>query len=83
VPQKRSTKKRLRQNEKLNARNKAIKSRVATAIKRAQGAPPEERAAAVRKAFSAIDKAVKAGVIRKQTASRKKASLAKAAPTAG
>ncbi len=76
---KKSTVKRRRQDERLNARNRATKSQIATAIRRAKSASPEERDAAFRKAVSVIDKAVKTGVLKKETAARKKAGLARAA----
>ncbi len=75
---KKSTVKRRRQDERLNARNRAT-SQIATAIRRAKSASPEERDAAFRKAVSVIDKAVKTGVLKKETAARKKAGLARAA----
>jgi len=78
LPQKKSAKKRLRQNEKLNARNRAVRSRMATAVKKVQSAPAEERQQALRAAVSVIDKAVKVGVIKKATADRKKSRLMKA-----
>jgi small subunit ribosomal protein S20 len=78
LPQKKSAIKRRRQDEKLNARNRAMRSKMATAVKKAQGAPAEEREAALREAISVIDKAVKVGVIKKATADRKKSRLTKA-----
>ena len=78
MPQKRSAIKRLRQNEKQNARNRAIRSKMATVVKKVQSAPAEEREQALRAAVSVIDKAVKVGVIKKTTADRKKSRLMKA-----
>ncbi|MBD3368426.1 MAG: 30S ribosomal protein S20 [Candidatus Eisenbacteria bacterium] len=77
MPHMKSAKKRLRQDEKLQMRNRGIRSRMQTAIRRANEASPEDREAAVRRAVSAIDRAVKAGVIKKATASRKKSTLMK------
>ena len=77
MPQKKSAVKRLRQNEKLNARNRAIRSRMATAVKKVSAAPAEEREQSLRAAVSVIDKAVKVGVIKKATADRKKSRLMK------
>ncbi len=74
---KKSTIKRLRQTKALNARNRAVKARVATAVKKAKTAPAEERDAALREAVSVIDRAVKAGVLKKEIASRRKSRLAK------
>ena len=58
MPQKKSAIKRRRQDEKLNARNRAMRSKMATAVKKAQGAPAEEREAAnliLAGAFDAFD----------------------------
>ena len=77
MPQKKSTIKRLRQDKKINARNRAAKSRVATAVKKARAAGPDDQPTALKKAISEIDKAVKTGVIKKETASRKKSRLMK------
>jgi small subunit ribosomal protein S20 len=78
LPQKKSTVKRLRQTQKLNARNQAVKSRVATAVRKARDSGPDAREAALRRAIAEIDKAVKAGVYKKETANRKKSRLMKA-----
>ena len=78
MPQKKSAIKRLRQNEKQNARNRSIRSKMATAVKKVESAPAEEREQALRSAVSVIDKAVKVGVIKKATADRKKSRLMKA-----
>jgi small subunit ribosomal protein S20 len=78
LPQKKSTIKRLRQDKKINARNRAVRSQVATAIRKIKTAPAEERDAALKGAVSAIDKAAKAGVMKKETASRRKSRLVKA-----
>lgn len=75
MPHKKSAIKRLRQDEKRNARNKAVKSAMATAVKKAVEAPDDEKEAAVRAAVSVIDKAVKVGTIKKATADRKKSGL--------
>ena len=77
MPHKKSAVKRLRQSKKLNARNQAIKSRVATAVRRAREAGPEDLEAALKKAVAAIDMATKAGVYKRETASRKKSRLMK------
>lgn len=82
LPQKKSAIKRRRQDEKLNAKNRAIRSRMATAVKKVENAPADEREPAIRAAVSLIDKAVKVGVIKKATADRKKSRLMKAAQRA-
>jgi len=79
VPHKKSAKKRLRQRDKLTAHNRAWKSRVSTAIKTARSASAEEKDQAVRKAVSVLDKAAKVGVVKKQTARRRKSRLMAAA----
>ncbi len=76
----RSAEKQRRQAEKRNARNRAGKSRLRNALKKArtsvaEGAEPK----AISTGFSEIDKAAKKGVIKKNTASRYKARLAAAA----
>lgn len=77
MPHKKSTIKRLRQAKKINEKNRSIRSAMATAVKKAKTAPTEERQAAFRRAVSTIDRAVKAGVIKRETAGRKKSRLAK------
>lgn len=77
MPHKKSAKKRLRQRDKLTANNRAWKSRVATAFKAARAASPEEREAAIRHAVSTIDRAAKVGVVKKETARRRKSRLMK------
>ncbi len=75
MPQKKSAIKRLRQSKKLNEKNRAIKSRASTAIKKVADASSEERDARVREAVSAIDRAAKHGVLSAHAADRKKSSL--------
>lgn len=77
MPHKKSTVKRLRQDEKRGARNKAMRSSVSTAIKKVAKADEPEREKTMREAVSAIDKAVKAGSMSKNTAARRKSSLMK------
>lgn len=76
-----SAEKRIRYIAKRTARNTAIRSSVKTAIKRVKAAleagDVELAREQYRKAASVIDKAVKKGVIHKNTAARKKSALAK------
>jgi small subunit ribosomal protein S20 len=67
--------KRMRQNERRRLRNRALRSKLRTAIKtaRAGGAEP----ATVADATRALDKAVTKGVIHRNTAARKKSALAR------
>ncbi len=75
-----SAKKRLRQTLRRNMRNKAIRSRIKTVSKKVLKAV-EEKDAKVNEylsiAYKTIDMAVSKGVIHKNQAARKKASLAK------
>ncbi len=77
-----SAKKRVLVAETRNARNKAIKSGVKTAVKKVTAAvaaaDKEAAAQALLNATSVIDKACKKGVLKKNTASRKVSRLAKA-----
>jgi len=75
-----SAEKRTRQNERRRLRNRSIKTRLRTLEKNLQatiaGGKKDEAATALKDFSSAYDKAVKGGVIRKQTANRKKSRLA-------
>ncbi len=66
--------KRVKVTETKNLRNRIVKSKVKTAIKKFD---TEATAAQYSLTTSAIDKAVAKGVLHKNTASRKKARLAK------
>jgi small subunit ribosomal protein S20 len=72
--------KRARTQARRAERNRAIRSRVRTAMKRAQAAldNPLERELMVRKALREIDKAVTKGVLHKNAAARRKSRLARA-----
>ena len=76
-----SAKKRVHVIAKKQLRNKMIKSSTKTAVKKfialADSGDAEAVNAAFRSAVSAIDKAASKGVYHKNTASRKKSSLAK------
>ena len=50
---------------------------MATAVRAAKAASPDEREAALKRAVSVIDRAAKAGAIKKETANRKKSKLTK------
>ncbi len=75
--------KRNRQNEGRRVRNKAIRSRLKTEVKKAQqAAEGDDRTAAadqVRSTVRLLDKAVSKGVIHKRTAARRKSKLARRA----
>lgn len=69
MPNTRSAKKRLRQDEKKRIRNQAAKTRIKTETKKALAGGD------VATALSAIDRAAAKGIIHKNTAARKKSRL--------
>ncbi len=77
----RSAEKQRRQAEKANTRNRAGKSRLRSALKKARSTAAEG-ATDLSTGFSEIDKAAKKGIIKKNTASRYKSRLAKASKRA-
>ncbi len=80
MPNIKSAKKRVKVIEAKTARNKAINSALKTDIKKANiavEANAENKAEAVRVAIKAIDKAAAKGLMHKNTAARKKSSLAR------
>ena len=76
-----SQEKRNRQTVARTARNKAIRSELKTRVKKAVAAAdegdPEKAAEAFRIAQKRIDQAVAKGVLKKNTAARRKSSLAR------
>ena len=74
-----SAKKRINVIAKRTLRNKMIKSRTKTAVKKvyaaAGGGSPVELKAVLSSAVSSIDRAASKGVLHKNTASRKKSRL--------
>jgi small subunit ribosomal protein S20 len=70
-----SAMKRARQSEARRVRNRAVRSRVRSAMKDARAAQGTERDALVREAVRMLDKAVTKGVIHRNTAARKKSAL--------
>jgi small subunit ribosomal protein S20 len=81
----RSAEKQRRQAEKANARNRAGKSRLKTALKKARTAVAEGKTdqETMSTGFSEIDKAARRGIIKSNTADRYKSRLAAAAKRAG
>jgi len=79
----RSAEKQRRQAETHKERNRAAKSRLRSALKKTRGtiatAEGKVEQSVISGGYSAVDKAAKAGVIKKNTASRYKARLAAAA----
>lgn len=77
-----SQKKRIITSRKANAVNRANRSELRTVIKKANVALNAEGAdknAIVSDTFSSIDKAIRKGALKKNTANRRKAAIAKAA----
>ncbi|MBU3965250.1 30S ribosomal protein S20 [Patescibacteria group bacterium] len=81
MPITKSAQKALRQNIKRRLQNAAAKNKVRTLAKKLKKAVAEKNAEEAKKtlvlATKTIDKAVKTGVLKKNTASRKKSNLAK------
>lgn len=77
--------KRIKTNEKARQRNKAVKSSLKTAIRRAREAvaagDSQKAIEATREASRQLDKAVSKGVIHKNQAANKKSALASKAAT--
>jgi small subunit ribosomal protein S20 len=81
MPNIESAKKNLRQSKKRQALNSRIKKTMKETVKKTRllkmGGKNEEAKNLLSLAYQAIDKAAKRGVIKKNTASRKKSRLAK------
>jgi small subunit ribosomal protein S20 len=79
MPNTKSAERRMRGSARKQARNTSIKSRLHTLEKKyaaaLTGGKKEEATVALRAVISGFDKGVKAGVIKKATASRKKSRL--------
>ncbi len=80
MPHSKSARKRLRQNQKRNLRNRMVKSEVKTYMKRVQAAVDsgnaEQAREVMRETQARLDKAVRKGVLHKNTVSRRKSQLA-------
>ena len=80
MPNIKSAIKRVKVSENKNLRNRIVKSKVKTAIKKFEtevATAPANAGAQYSLTTSAIDKAVAKGILHKNTANRKKARLAK------
>lgn len=78
MPHHKQFKKALKQNDAARVRNRTVKSRVATFVKKVKNAQSKEDAEKLlSEAFSVIDTTARKGVIKKQTAARKKSRLTK------
>ncbi len=81
MPITKSAKKALRQNKKRKQENSVFKRKMKDIIKKIEKAlkegKPEEAKKILPDAYKAIDKSAKKGIIKKNTASRKKSKLAR------
>ncbi len=81
MPQSNSAAKRLRQDEIRRQRNRSVKSALKTRnrifLDQINGGEKENAIIELNKVYSSLDKATARGVIKKNTASRKKAQLAR------
>ncbi|MBT4979568.1 MAG: 30S ribosomal protein S20 [Gemmatimonadetes bacterium] len=76
MPKLRSAKKTLRNRIKATERNRAIRSRMRTAIKRVHQASDKTTAeTALQSAISVVDKTARKGILHKNTAARYKSRL--------
>ncbi len=79
MPNNSSTEKRLRQDQKRNLRNRAVKSEIKTWTKKAlEAIEKKDREVAttcLRTAQAKLDKAIQKGVLHKRTAARRKSLL--------
>jgi small subunit ribosomal protein S20 len=82
MPNTKSANKAMRQSRRRNAINLRTRSKFKSAVKETRAiiatGDAKESATSLKKAMSALDKAVKKNVMHKNTASRKKSRLAKA-----
>lgn len=74
MPIKRSAKKKMRQDEKRRLKNLRIKREYKEAVKAIRRNQDEKK---LKKAYSALDRAAKKGIIKKNKASRLKSRLSK------
>lgn len=77
MPNTKSARKRLRQNERRRVHNKAARSRLKTAVKKVRAASEGEEASRLyREAVRILDRAANRGLIHKNRAARSKGRLA-------
>lgn len=72
-----SAKKALRQSIKRQAKNKLIKQKIKTVLKDARALAANKKNPDLSLIYKAIDKAAKKGILKPNTASRKKSRIAK------
>lgn len=79
MPNTKSAARRMRNSARKHARNTIVRTQLKTVVKKFRAsveAKQDTSLAALRTAISALDKAVKKGVIKRATANRKKSRLA-------
>ncbi len=77
MPNTKSAAKRLRQNERRRLANKAVRSRLKTAVKKVRtAADPEQAMTSYRRAVKLLDRAASRGMIHRNRAARSKSRLA-------
>ena len=77
MPTTKSAIKRLRQNERRRIRNKAVRSRLRTAVKKVRAATePEQATELFREAARLLERAANRGLIHRNNAARSKSRLA-------
>jgi small subunit ribosomal protein S20 len=79
MPQHKSCEKRLRQDERRNARNRAARANLRTSVRRYREMDPGQRGGDFASLQSLLDKAVKKGIISRNRAARLKSRLAPSA----
>lgn len=79
MPQHKSCEKRLKQDEKRNARNRAARGSLRTSVRKFRELDLAQRAGDYASLQSLLDKAVKKGIISKNRAARLKSRLAPSA----
>jgi small subunit ribosomal protein S20 len=72
-----SAQKRMRQTEKRRARNKSVRSRLRSSVKKYRASEGETKSRALPATYSEIDRAVKKGIIHRNAAARYKSRLAR------
>jgi small subunit ribosomal protein S20 len=70
--------KRVRTTNRRRLKNRSVRTAIRSKIKNTVAAEPAKRAGLLSESVSTIDKAVKAGVLHKNTAARRKSRLQKA-----
>ena len=76
----RSARKRIKQNDRRRLRNRGVRSTIRSAVKTARGAAGDKSPhakEAVLEAIRILDRAVSRGIIHRNTAARKKSTLAR------